>query len=78
MATGDVLGMIKRRTRKVGLPAEVCCHTFRATGITAFLANGGELSTAQKIAAHESPKTTALYDRTGQELTVDEIERIRI
>jgi site-specific recombinase XerD len=78
MATGDVLGMIKRRARKVGLPADICCHTFRATGITAFLANGGELSTAQKIAAHESPKTTALYDRTGQELTLDEIERIRI
>ena len=73
-----VLQMIKRRSREAGLPAEICCHTFRATGITAFLANGGELSKAQAIAGHESPRTTKLYDRTAEELTLDEIERIRI
>lgn len=72
------LRIVKRRARAAGLPPEICCHTFRATGITAFLTNGGELSKAQAIAAHESPRTTKLYDRTGDELTLDEIERIRI
>lgn len=68
--------MVKRRAKDAGLPSEICCHSFRATGITAFLANGGELETAQKIAGHESPRTTSLYNRTKEELSLDEIERI--
>jgi integrase/recombinase XerD len=74
----DVLRMVKRRARAVGLPGEICCHTFRATGITNYLANGGSLEIAQAIAAHESPRTTKLYDRNQDELSLDEIERIRI
>jgi integrase len=54
------------------------CHTFRATGITAYLNNGGALENAQLMAAHESPRTTKLYDRTGDEITLDEVERIMI
>jgi integrase len=54
------------------------CHTFRATGITAYLANGGALEHAQEMAAHESPRTTKLYDRTKERLTQDEVERIRL
>ena len=60
------------------LPPSTCCHTFRATGITAYLSNGGTLEHAQRIAAHASPKTTKLYDRTADTITVDEIERIVI
>ncbi len=78
ITTNGVLKMVKRRAVAAGLPKEICCHTFRATGITAFLQNGGELTTAQRIAAHESPRTTALYDRTQDEVNLDEIERIRI
>src|SRR6266481_5592023 len=52
--------------------------TFRATGITAYLANGGALEHAQEMAAHESPRTTKLYDRTKERLTQDEVERIRL
>jgi integrase/recombinase XerD len=74
----DVLRMIKRRVKAAGLPPEVCCHTFRATGITVYLKNGGELEKAQEIAAHESPRTTKLYDRRHDEITLDEIERIQI
>ena len=70
--------MIKRRCRHIGLPPRICCHTFRATGITAYLENGGTLEHAQAIAAHESPRTTKLYDRTDDTLTLDEIERIQI
>ena len=74
----DVLAMVKRRARHVGLPEAVCCHTFRATGITAYLLNGGSLEHAQRIAQHESPRTTKLYDRTSDEVSLDEIERIVI
>jgi integrase/recombinase XerD len=54
------------------------CHTFRATGITAHLENGGTLEHAQQIAAHESSRTTKLYDRTSDQVSLDEIERIAI
>lgn len=74
----DVLRMIKRRAGAAGLPQSTCCHTFRATGITAYLDNGGTIENAQAIAAHESPRTTKLYDRTSDEITLDEVERIAI
>ena len=73
-----VLAMIKRRASAAGLPPSTCCHTFLATGITAYLSNGGTLEHAQQIAGHASPKTTKLYDRTADRVTVDEIERIVI
>ena len=69
----DALRMIKRRARAAGLPEDICCHTFRATGITAYLEGGGTIEKAQQIANHESPKTTKVYDRTS-----DEIEKIRV
>jgi hypothetical protein len=47
-------------------------------GITAYLEAGGTLENAQAMAAHESPRTTKLYDRTGDEITLDEVERITI
>jgi len=78
MARRDVLRMVKRRSRAAGLSERVSCHTFRATGITAYLENGGTIENAQTIAAHESPRTTKLYDRTSDEITRDEIERILI
>ena len=49
-----------------------------ATGITAYLENRGTIENAQGIAAHESPRTTKLYDRTSDEITLDEVERIAI
>ena len=70
--------MVKRRAKAAGLPANICNHTFRATGITTFLLNGGSLENAQTIAGHESPRTTKLYDRTRDEITLEEVERIRI
>lgn len=74
----DVLRMIKKRALAAGLPATIGCHTFRATGITAYLENGGTLEKAQQIAAHASPRTTKLYDRTNDTVTLEEIERIAI
>jgi site-specific recombinase XerD len=78
LTRNDALRMVKRRAPDAGLPGAVCCHAFRATGITAYLANGGTIDNAQAIAAHESPRTTKLYDRTGDEITLDEVERIQI
>jgi integrase/recombinase XerD len=78
MDTNDVLRMIKRRAKAAGLPYSTCCHTFSATGITTYLKNGGTLEHAQQIAAHESPRTTKLYDRTSDQVPMEEIERIEI
>jgi len=74
----EVLAMIKRRACQAGLPMTTCCHTFRATGITTYLQNGGTNEHAQQIANHESPRTTKLYDRTNDAISLDEIERILI
>lgn len=76
MSEREVLAMIKRRARDADLSVATCCHTFRATGITAYLENGGTVENAQAIAAHESPRTTKLYDRRGDQISLDEIERI--
>ena len=78
MSRFDVLHMIKRRANAAALPYSTCCHTFRATGITTYLQNGGMLEHAQTLANHESPRTTKLYDRTREELSFDEVERIKI
>ncbi|HEV3210111.1 MAG TPA: tyrosine-type recombinase/integrase [Chthoniobacterales bacterium] len=78
MSRSEAYTMIRRRALAVGIFAPVCCHSFRATGITVYLENNGTLETAQKIAAHESPRTTKLYDRTDDQLTLDEIEKISV
>lgn len=74
----DVLRMIKRYCRQARLSEKICCHTFRATGITAFLQNGGTIENAARIAAHESTRTTQLYNRTNDQVSLDEIEKIVI
>lgn len=72
----DAWRMVKGHAMAAGLPRDICCHTFRATGITVYLENGGSLEHAQRIASHESARTTKLYDRTGDSVSLDEIERI--
>ena len=74
----DAYRMIRQRTGDAGFKKRIGCHAFRATGITAYLEAGGALENAQAMAAHESPRTTKLYDRTGDEITLDEVERITI
>jgi site-specific recombinase XerD len=74
----DAYRVVRRRTAAAGFTQKLGCRTFRATGITAYLDGGGWLENAQTMAAHESPRTTKLYDRTGDEITLDEVERIKI
>jgi site-specific recombinase XerD len=72
----DAFRMVKRRARAAGILSPIGCHTFRATGITQYLLHGGTLEHAQHMAAHESSRTTGLYDRRKDEITLDEVERI--
>jgi integrase len=73
----DALSAVKRRAKAAGLSERmVCNHTFIATGITAYLLNGGTLDKAQQIAAHANSQTTRLYDRSNDKMSLDEIERI--
>src|ERR1044071_5144806 len=74
----DALRMIWRRARAAGIETALGCHSFRATGITVYLTNGGLLEHAQQMAAHESARTTKLYDRRNEKVTPDKIERIVI
>ena len=75
---GNALAMVKKRAKAAGLTHKLCNHSFRATGITAYIAGGGTVDKAKQMAAHASTKTTELYNRTGDEITLDEVERIVI
>ncbi len=75
----DAYRMIQRRVEAAGsIKTRIGNHTFRATGITAYLKNKGTLENAQHIANHESPRTTKLYDRRQDEISLDEVEKISI
>ena len=71
----DVLRIVKERCKAAGLSDTFCNHTFRGTGITVFLQNGGALEAAQDMANHSDPRTTKLYDRRKDLATLSEIER---
>jgi len=73
----NVYDMIRRRSQEAGIAAKIGCHSFRATGITLYMENGGSINEAQKLANHADPRTTKLYDRSGDSVSLDEIERIR-
>jgi site-specific recombinase XerD len=70
--------MLQRRARAAGLATAICNHTFRATGITAYLKGGGTIERAAVIAGHASTRTTSLYDRRPDDISLDEIEKIQI
>ncbi|MFO0849953.1 MAG: tyrosine-type recombinase/integrase [Gemmataceae bacterium] len=78
LTRGDVYRMVRRRAADAGIATAIGCHTFRATGITNYLVNGGTLERAQQLANHESARTTKLYDRRDDKLSLDEVERISI
>jgi site-specific recombinase XerD len=78
MSQPDVFRMIRRRARRAGFATELCCHTFRGTGITNYLSHGGDLEKARQMAAHSSSRTTQLYNRRREEISLDEVEKIKI
>ena len=79
MSRTSVLHMVKSRAKEAGFdPSRVCCHTFRGTGITAYLENGGKLEVAQHLAGHADASTTKLYDRRKELVSKEEVEKIGI
>jgi site-specific recombinase XerD len=70
--------MIGRRAAAAGIGTKLGNHSFRATGITAYLKNGGTLEKAAAMANHASTRTTQLYDRRHDDMSLDEVERIRV
>lgn len=78
MTQPDAYRMIRRRAAAAGILTKIGNHSFRATGITEYLKNGGKLEVAQQMANHESARTTGLYDRRNDQVSLDEVERIVI
>jgi site-specific recombinase XerD len=74
----DDRNMVRRRASDAGIETAIGCHTFRATGITDYLTNGGRIEVAQRMAGHSNAKTTGLYDRRNDDVSVGEVERIGI
>ena len=70
--------MIRRHADDAGVHTKIGCHSFRATGITEYLKNGGKLEVAQQMANHGSSRTTGAYDRRNDQVSLDEVERILI
>ena len=78
MSQADAYRMIRRRAAAAGIATKIGNHSFRATGITEYLRNGGKLEVAQQMANHESARTTGLYDRRNDQVSLDEVEMIVI
>jgi site-specific recombinase XerD len=74
----DAYRMIERRARAAGIKTKIGNHSLRATGITDYLKSAGTLEHAQAMANHSSPRTTKLYDRRADEISLDEYERVGI
>jgi site-specific recombinase XerD len=74
----DAHAMVRRRAQAAGIATAIGNHTFRATGVTAYLKNGGTLENAAAMANHASTRTTQLYDRRCDDISLDEVERIRV
>jgi integrase/recombinase XerC len=78
MLQSDAYRMVQRRGEAAGIFTKIGNHSFRATGITVYLKNGGTLEKARAMANHASTRTTQLYDRRPDDVTLDEVERVLI
>ena len=74
----DAHAMVRRRAKGAGIETRIGNHSFRATGITTYLKNGGTLENAAAMANHSSTRTTQIYDRRKDEISLAEVERVRI
>ena len=74
----NAFAMVRRRAAAAEIGTAIGNHSFRATGITTYLKNGGTLETAATMANHSSTRTTQLYDRRPDDVTLDEVERVLI
>ena len=74
----NAYAMVRRRAKAASIATRISNHSFRATGITAYLKNGGTLEKAAQMANHASTRTTQLYDRRSDDVSLDEVERVLI
>ena len=74
----NAYAMVRRRALAAAIGTKIGNHSFRTTGITAYLKNGGTLENAAAMANHASTRTTQLYDRRHDDISLDEVERIRV
>ena len=74
----NAYAMVRRRALAAAIGTKIGNHSFRKTGITAYLKNGGTLENAAAMANHASTRTTQLYDRRRDDIGLDEVERIRV
>ena len=74
----NAYAMVRRRALATSIDTRIGNHTFRATGITAYLKNGGTLENASAMANHASSRTTQLYNRRRDDVSLDEVECIRV
>ena len=73
----SVLKLVEKRAKASGTLKRVCCHSFRATGVTEYMNSGGTIELVQRIAGHPSPATTRIYDRSGEQLTLRRLRECR-
>ena len=73
----NIWDMIKKRAKLIGLPSEITCHSFRGTGITNYLSNGGDIEVCAEMANHASIRTTQFYDHRGDLVDKSEVEKVR-
>jgi len=79
MGQSDAYQMIQRRAKQAGIKTpRIGNHSLRATGITDYLKSNGSLSEARKMANHADSRTAQLYDRRGDEASLDEYEKVGI
>jgi integrase/recombinase XerD len=78
LTSRGALDIVKRRCAVVGLPPDICNHSFRATGMTLFFEAGGELEAGRQLAGHANVKTTQLYNRSGDKKRKAEVERVQL
>ena len=76
MSRTDVWYMVRRRASDAGIETAIGCHSFRATGITDYLTNGGRIEVAQRMAGHLNAKTTGLYDRRNDDISVGKLREL--
>jgi site-specific recombinase XerD len=74
----DAWRIVQRRAADAGITKKIGNHSFRATGITDYLTNGGRIEVARRMAGHANAKTTGLYDRRNDDISVSEVERVGI
>lgn len=76
LSRSEAWTLVRKHLNLAGIAGSAGCHSFRATGITAFLESGGRIETAAYLAGHASVRTTQLYDRREQQLAGAELSRM--